>query len=133
MKFNIAIAALLAGLSASAAQPAGNIEARIDELLGKMTIEEKIGQLNQYTGSGYSPDMSGRVKAGMVGSILNEVNPETVNALQRDAVENSRLGIPLVFARDVIHGFRTIFPIPLGQGATWNPALVEEGSAIAAR
>ena len=77
--------------------------------------------------------MSGRVKAGMVGSILNEVNPETVNALQRDAVENSRLGIPLVFARDVIHGFRTIFPIPLGQGATWNPALVEEGSAIAAR
>ena len=133
MKFNIAIAALLAGLSASAAQPAGNIEARIDELLGKMTIEEKIGQLNPYPGSGYSPDMSGRVKAGMVGSILNEVNPETVNALQRDAVENSRLGIPLVFARDVIHGFRTIFPIPLGQGATWNPALVEEGSAIAAR
>lgn len=133
MKFNVAIAALLVGLSASAAQPADNIEARIDELLGKMTIEEKIGQLNQYTGSGYSHDMSGRIKAGMVGSILNEVNPETVNALQRDAVENSRLGIPLVFARDVIHGFRTIFPIPLGQGATWNPALVEEGSAIAAR
>ncbi|MDE5642587.1 MAG: glycoside hydrolase family 3 C-terminal domain-containing protein [Muribaculaceae bacterium] len=132
MKLQSAIAALCIGISASAAVPAADTEARIEELLGKMTLEEKVGQLNQYTGSGYSADMAGRVKAGMVGSILNEVDPETVNALQRDAVENSRLGIPLVFARDVIHGFRTIFPIPLGQGATWNPALVEEGSAIAA-
>ena len=69
---------------------------------------------------------------GRVGSIINEVNPEVVNALQRKAVEESRLGIPLVFARDVIHGFNTVFPIPLGQAATWNPSLVEEAARIAA-
>ncbi|MDE5634421.1 MAG: glycoside hydrolase family 3 C-terminal domain-containing protein, partial [Muribaculaceae bacterium] len=88
----------------------------------------KLGQLVQYTGAGYNDDRAGQIRAGMVGSLLNEIDPETVNRLQREAVENSRLGIPLVIARDVIHGFKTIFPIPLGQAASWNPAIVREGS-----
>ena len=118
----------------SVAAPAkeAEMEKKIDALLQKMTLDEKIGQLNQQTGTGYSDAMVNAVKGGAVGSILNEVDPEIVNKLQKEAVENSRLGIPLVFARDVIHGFKTIFPIPLGQAATWNPALVEQGARIAA-
>lgn len=111
---------------------ADDTESRIDSLLSQMTLQEKIGQLNQLSGYGYHPAMIGAVRGGAVGSILNEVNPEVVNALQREAVENSRLHIPLIFARDVIHGFKTIFPIPIGQSATWNPAIVEEGSRVAA-
>ncbi len=107
-------------------------ESRVQDLVSRMTIEEKIGQLNQLSCTGYNDDMAAQIRTGAVGSILNETDPATVNRYQREAVENSRLGIPLVFARDVIHGFRTMFPIPLGQGATWNPALVEEGSRIAA-
>lgn len=108
-------------------------EQRIDELLAQMTLDEKVGQLNQLNGSGWvSPDISGAIKGGAVGSILNEVNLETVNELQRIAVEESRLHIPLIFARDVIHGFRTMFPIPLGQAATWNPEVVERGARVAA-
>ena len=90
----------------SVAAPAkkAEMEKKIDALLQKMTLEEKIGQLNQQTGTGYSDAMVNAVKGGAVGSILNEVDPEIVNKLQKEAVENSRLGIPLVFARDVIHG-----------------------------
>ena len=94
-----------------------DVEASISELLGRMTLDEKVGQLNQLSGYGYKPEMIAQVKSGAVGSILNETDPAVVNALQRDAVENSRLGIPLIFARDVIHGFKTFFPIPLGQAA----------------
>lgn len=95
------------------------VEQKIDELLLKMTLDEKIGQLNQINGVGSaSPEMVEQVRSGMVGSILNEVDLATVNELQRVAVEESRLGIPLIYARDVIHGFKTIFPIPLGQAAT---------------
>lgn len=108
------------------------IEKNVADLLSQMTLQEKIGQLNQRTGLGLDPGMTSQIRSGAVGSILNEVDPETVNALQREAVENSRLGIPLVFCRDVIHGFKTIFPLPLGQAATWNPAIVEEGSRISA-
>lgn len=109
-----------------------DVEGRIEALLSQMTLEEKIGQLNQLTGVGCQPARIQEIRSGAVGSILNEVDPDTVNALQREAVENSRLGIPLLIARDVIHGFKTIFPIPVGQAATWNPALVEEGARIAA-
>ncbi len=108
------------------------IDSCVNDLVGRMTLDEKIGQLNQRSGFGYVPEMAGLVRTGAVGSILNETDPEVVNKLQREAVENSRLHIPLVFARDVIHGFKTIFPIPLGQAASWNPTLVEEGSRIAA-
>lgn len=108
------------------------IEDKVENLLSKMTLEEKIGQMNQISSFGNIEDMSGVIKKGEVGSILNEVDPVRVNALQRVAVEESRLGIPLLMARDVIHGFKTIFPIPLGQAATFNPAIVETGARVAA-
>jgi len=108
------------------------IESKIDALLSQMTLQEKIGQMNQLTGTGLSKDMLGQIKAGKVGSILNELDLKTTNELQRLAVKESRMGIPLIFARDVIHGFKTIFPIPLGQAATWNTHLVESGARVAA-
>lgn len=109
------------------------IEIKIDELLSQMTIDEKIGQLNQINGCGWvSPNISEQIKNGSIGSILNEVDLMTINELQRIAVEESRLHIPLVFARDVIHGFKTIFPIPLGQAATWNCNIVERAARVAA-
>lgn len=122
----------LSAASLSAGNTNADMEKKIDALLSQMTLEEKIGQLNQQTGQGYSETMVQQIKGGAIGSILNEVDPETVNRLQREAVENSRLHIPLIFARDVIHGFKTIFPIPLGQAATWNPGLVRDGARIAA-
>jgi beta-glucosidase len=99
-----------------------------------MTLEEKVGQMNQlsydaWAGEGFVE----AIRAGNVGSLLNIVDPTALNELQRVAVEESRLGIPLVVGRDVIHGFRTIFPIPIGQAASFNPELVERGAAIAAR
>ncbi len=102
---------------------------KIDKLLAVMTIEEKIGQLIQENG-GTGHDE--KIKRGRVGSILNEVNTETINHLQQLAVDSSRLGIPILFARDVIHGFKTIFPIPLGMAASFNPDLVEKSARIAA-
>lgn len=113
-------------------QKKDSTEQKIDDLLSKMTLEEKIGQMNQLTGIGLSDDMKGQIRNGSVGSILNELDAKTINELQRVAVEESRLGIPLVFARDVIHGFKTIFPIPLGQAASWNPQLAEDGARVAA-
>ncbi len=119
------------GAAAIASVAPATIEARIDSLLSQMTLREKVWQLNQLNTADFDT-LGTAVAQGRVGSIINEVNPEVVNALQRKAVEESRLGIPLVFARDVIHGFNTVFPIPLGQAATWNPSLVEEAARIAA-
>lgn len=109
-----------------------NTEQKIDALLSKMTLKEKIGQMNQLTGLGLAEDMQAAIRNGEVGSILNELDLPTTNKLQRIAVEESRLGIPLIFARDVIHGFKTIFPIPLGQAASWNPQIAENGARVAA-
>lgn len=106
------------------------VEEKVEQLLGEMTLEEKIGQMCQVSG-GLGNEES--IRQGMIGSILNEVNPENINQLQKIAVEESRLGIPLIVARDVIHGFKTVFPIPLGQAATWNPELVQQGARIAAK
>lgn len=131
-KFGLFFTFLIGFASFSQARTEAGIDSCVNALLAKMTIEEKIGQLNQRSGFGYAPEMIELVRQGNVGSLLNEVDPAVVNKLQREAVENSRLGIPLIFARDVIHGFKTIFPIPIGQAATWNPALVEEGARIAA-
>ncbi|MBE6219340.1 MAG: glycosyl hydrolase [Rikenellaceae bacterium] len=114
----------------SCAAPAGDeIDRKVEDLLAKMTLEEKIGQMNQVSG-GYQ--FSGEIAKGNVGSILNIVDPVEINAVQRVAVEESRLGIPLLVSRDVIHGFRTIFPIPIGLAATFDPALVEQGARVAA-
>lgn len=108
------------------------LENRIEKLLSRMTLEEKIGQMNQISSHGNIQDMSVLIKKGEIGSILNEVDPARINALQRVAVEESRLGIPLLIARDVIHGFKTIFPIPLGQAASFNPEIAEIGARVSA-
>ena len=107
-------------------------EKKVEALLSKMTLEEKIGQMNQISSYGNIEDMSGLIKKGEVGSILNEMDPVRINALQRVAIEEFRLGIPLLIARDVIHGFKTIFPIPLGQAASFNPQVAKDGARVAA-
>ena len=105
----------------------------IDDLLSRMTLEEKIGQMNQLDPSWNAEEKEALIREGKVGSIFNIVGAKEVNRLQRIAVEETRLGIPLVAARDVIHGFKTIYPIPLGQAATWNPELVEQAAVLTAQ
>lgn len=107
-------------------------EERVEALLQQMTLQEKIGQLNQLSVGGFDPNTAGMMRAGMVGSILNECNPKVLNRYQRAAMEESRLGIPLIISRDVIHGFKTMFPIPLGLAATFDPELVQQGARVAA-
>ena len=103
-------------------------------ILESMTVEEKIGQMSQFFGhtEHISEHLAFSIRQGRVGSILNEVRLDTVNELQRLAVEESRLGIPLLIGRDVIHGFNTIFPIPLGQAASWCPETVKQCAHISA-
>ncbi|MBN2213948.1 MAG: beta-glucosidase BglX [Bacteroidales bacterium] len=109
------------------------IEAKIDSILVLMTLEEKIGQLQQLQIKKNMHDsVCDLVRQGKVGSFLNPGNLETRNRLQKIAIGESRLGIPLIFGRDVIHGYRTVFPIPLGQAASWNPELVRKAARIAA-
>jgi beta-glucosidase len=115
---------------AVAAQAAG-VERRLDDLLARMTLEEKVGQLVQY--SGFTDDRAAAIREGRIGSLLNVIGAENTNRVQRIAVEESRLGIPLLFGLDVIHGYRTIFPIPLATAASWDPALVTSIESIAAR
>jgi beta-glucosidase len=105
-------------------------ERRIEALLRRMTLAEKVGQMCQVNGAG--PENEALVRRGLVGSVLNAVGPDA-ERLQRIAVEESRLGIPLLIGRDVIHGFRTVFPIPLGLAASFNPDLVRDCCRIAAR
>lgn len=111
-------------------QPQDPTEQKIDNLLSQMTLDEKIGQMTQVCGGWISDDLENQVRNG-AGSMLNSVGAEA-NHYQRIAVEETRLGIPMVFARDIIHGFRTIYPIPLGQAATFDPALVEEAARLTA-
>ena len=129
---------LLLALSCQEPKVAGTIgadaevERRVDSLLSRMTLSEKIGQMNQVSAGGEVSNYADALRKGQVGSILNEVDPVKVNDFQRISVEESRLGIPLLVARDVIHGFHTVFPIPLGLASTFDPALVEEGARVAA-
>jgi beta-glucosidase len=106
----------------------------IEELLGRMTVIEKAGQMSQWPifHAEIPTQMIDAVRDGRVGSFLNAQSLEQRNQLQRVAVEESRLKIPLIFGRDVIHGYKTIFPIPLGQSATFDPALVERAAEMAA-
>lgn len=128
----LTICALVVLCVATACTKQDPVEQRIDALLARMTLEEKIGQLNQLDPSYDSAPKEALIREGKVGSIFNITDPKEVNRLQRMAVEETRLGIPLIVARDVIHGFRTIYPIPLGQGATWNAALAEQAAALTA-
>ena len=125
----------------TAAQKADN-SAKVEALIAKMTLDEKIGQMNQYTGffdpTGPVPDGGDakgkyeQVASGMVGSMLNVRGVEQVKALQKIAVEKSRLGIPVIFAFDVIHGFKTQSPIPLAEAASWDLAAIENSARVAA-
>lgn len=108
------------------------IEKRVASLLSQMTLQEKIGQMNQVSAGGDVSLYADGLRKGQIGSILNEVDPVKINQYQRIAVEESRLGIPLLVGRDVIHGFHTVFPIPLGIAATFDPALAEKGARVAA-
>lgn len=134
MKKNLLYAVVLAASLMGCSQPQDKnteIENKVETLLHKMTLEEKLGQMNQLSPWDFE-DLAKRVRKGEVGSILNVVNPEEVNKIQKIAVEESHLGIPLIVSRDVIHGYKTIFPIPLGQAATFNPEVVKEGARVAA-
>lgn len=114
----------------------GAYENKIDALISKMTLEEKIGQTNLRGVSSRAKilpeDLKESVKNGNVGAFLNIMNLDYVDELQRLAIEESPNGIPLIFGRDVIHGFKTLFPIPLGLAATWDAQIVEKSSEIAA-
>lgn len=115
--------------------PSQPVEARVNNLLSQMTLEEKIGQLNQLSmpyGEGAFENLCDAVSRGEVGSLLNVPTAALSDSLQRVAIDSSRLGIPLLLARDVIHGYKTVFPIPLGQAATFDTALVKLGARIAA-
>lgn len=116
-------------LSILSCTPKDEIDMKVDSLLKQMTLREKIGQMNQVTGAQVKEE---QILNGEIGSILNFTDPVKANAMQKIAVEQSRLGIPLIYGQDVIHGFKTIFPIPLGLAATFDPALVEKGARIAA-
>jgi beta-glucosidase len=105
---------------------------RADDLLKQMTPDEKLGQLNQLFLFAPSTVIEERVKRGMVGSLLFVTDPVEINRLQHLAVDNSRFHIPLIFGFDVIHGFRTIFPIPLAMASSWDPSVVERAQTIAA-
>lgn len=118
-------------LLATACAPKDPTEAKIDALLAQMTLEEKIGQMTQVCGGWYSEDIENQIRGG-AGAMLNSLGDEA-NHYQRIAVEETRLGIPMLFGRDVIHGFRTIYPIPLGQAATFDPALVEDAARLTAQ
>lgn len=147
--FYLAVCALLSTLSVAQVQPqtpppAGinrldpAREARIDSLLKQMTVAEKVGQLVQYSagqptgpGTGRS-DYEEMIRNGQIGSLFNVIDPHQINAYQKIAMEKSRLHIPILFGLDVIHGFKTEFPIPLGLASTWDPAIVEKAARIAA-
>jgi beta-glucosidase len=126
------------------------IHERVDELLGKMSVEEKAGQLTQYFYFGVLGDVPAgeadgalvsnqphQVEAalarGAAGSLLFVTDPAEINRLQRLALAGNRHGIPLLFGFDVIHGFRTILPVPIALAASWDPQTVERGQAVAAR
>lgn len=120
----------------AAAVPADNdVAARVEALLARMSLAEKIGQLNQAGGADFAPGpkVEDQIRAGGAGSVLWLNDTRRFNALQRIAVEESPSGIPLLFALDVIHGYRTIFPVPLALAASWDPAVPEKCQTVAAR
>ena len=133
---------LATGVLAMPATTGPSVDARVDELIAKMTLPEKIGQLNQYSANfdvtGPRPDDEGgrarhdRLTGGGVGSMLNVTGAEATRGAQQLAVENSRLGIPLIFGYDVIHGYQTMFPVPLGEAASWDLEAIERSARIAA-
>ena len=135
---SLILLALLLPLGLQAQKPPQDMDRFLDNLLKRMTLEEKIGQLNLpvtgeiTTGQAKSSDIATKIKRGEVGGLFNLKGVDKIRDVQRLAVENSRLGIPLLFGMDVIHGYETIFPIPLGLSCTWDIPAIEESARIAA-
>ncbi len=133
----ITMAVALGALSAQAVDQA-KMDQFIKDLLGKMTLQEKIGQLNLpvtgdiITGSSVSGDVVGKIKAGQVGGLFNMKGVQSIRALQEVAVKQSRLGIPLIFGMDVIHGYETVFPIPFAMSMSWDIDAIRNSARIAA-
>lgn len=131
----IAVLLSLSAPPSSHSQKRRNVEAQITALLARMTLAEKLGQLQQLDGEAngnFRPEHLELVRQGLLGSTLNVRGAQKTNQLQRIAVTESRLKIPLIFGFDVIHGYRTIFPMPLGEAASWDPAAAERSAGIAA-
>ncbi|MDX6528974.1 MAG: beta-glucosidase [Blastocatellia bacterium] len=125
----------LSSLPVSAQVRQREIENRINALLARMTVAEKLGQLQQLDGEAngnFRPEHRDLVRQGLLGSTLNVRGVQRTNELQAIAVKESRLKIPLIFGFDVIHGYRTIFPVPLGEASSWDPAVLERSASIAA-
>ncbi|HET6274258.1 MAG TPA: glycoside hydrolase family 3 N-terminal domain-containing protein, partial [Bacteroidota bacterium] len=128
---------LLWGVISGRAQDAA-IQRSVDSLLSMMTLEEKCGQLNQIPanwkdGVSYLTDEGKEmVRRGQVGSLLNAAGASSIREIQRLTVEESRLGIPLIIGVDIIHGSRTIFPVPLAEASSWDPELVQKSARVAA-
>jgi beta-glucosidase len=124
------------------AEGTSDIPGKVEALLGQMTLEEKVGQMNQYNGfwdatgpapsDGDAKNKYDHLKKGLVGSVLNVRGAEQVRELQKMVVEESRLGIPLIFGLDVIHGHKTLAPIPLGESASWDLEAIEKSARVAA-
>ncbi|SFD25993.1 glycoside hydrolase family 3 N-terminal domain-containing protein [Flavobacterium phragmitis] len=136
MKKVTTITLLVLSLFASAQQQ--SIDQKVNDLLKKMTIEEKVGQLNQYTGDNQAtgpitinPNKQNEIKQGLIGSMLNVIGTKYTRGYQELAMQ-SRLKIPLLFGQDVIHGYKTTFPIPLAEAASWDLAAIELGARVAA-
>ena len=133
----ITMAVALGALSAQAVDQA-KMDQFINDLMGKMTLQEKIGQLNLpvtgdiITGSSVSGDVVGKIKAGQVGGLFNMKGVQSIRALQEVAVKQSRLGIPLIFGMDVIHGYETVFPIPFAMSMSWDMDAIRNSARIAA-
>ncbi|HAB31601.1 MAG TPA: glycosyl hydrolase, partial [Cryomorphaceae bacterium] len=140
MKYIYTTLTMLCVLTANAQRKP--IESRVDSVLTLMSLEEKVGQMNQYNGfwNATGPAPAGgdaatkyqHLRNGWVGSVLNVQGVEEVRAMQRVAVEETRLGIPLIFACDVIHGYKTLSPIPLAEAASWNLDAIEKSARNAA-
>ncbi len=130
------LAVALAALTAHAVDQT-KMNQFIDDLMGKMTLQEKIGQLNLpvtgdiITGSTVSGDVVGKIKAGQVGGLFNMKGVQSIRALQEVAVKQSRLGIPLIFGMDVIHGYETVFPIPFAMSMSWDMDAIRNSARIA--
>lgn len=132
----VAVTALLGSAQAAQTPAEAAVTQRVEALLHRMTLDEKIGQLTQLGAGTPGPNKETTddlIRAGKAGSVLWTINSADIERMQRVAVKESRLGIPLLFGFDVIHGYKNVFPVPLGMAATWDPALVERAQAMAAK
>ncbi|MTI21713.1 beta-glucosidase BglX [Fulvivirga sp. RKSG066] len=136
---NLAVGILIVSCAGEAQISSTDNSGFVDSLMNEMTLEEKIGQLNLpssgafTTGEAANSDIAGKIKKGQVGGLFNIQQAARIREVQKVAVEQSRLGIPLIFAMDVIHGYKTIFPIPLGLSCSWDTELIEKTARTAAR